>query len=176
MAAAITVRDARCEDASGIARVHVDSWRTTYRGIVPADFLAGLSAEAREREWQPVVCAEPRRAFVYVAEDAGHVVGFASAGRARDERQFQSELYAIYLLESHQRRGVGRALVQRIANDLRGAGMTSMMLWVLAANPACRFYEALGGKRFGSQPVTIGGVTLEEIAYGWDDVRQLLPA
>ena len=175
MAAAITLRDARCEDASGIARVHVDSWRTTYRGIVPADFLAGLSAEAREREWQPVVCAEPRRAFVYVAEDAGHVVGFASAGRARDERQFQSELYAIYLLEAGQGHGHGRRLVRAVVDGLLELGLPDMIVWVLRENaPARRFYEKLGGVYVREQPITIGSSLLTEVSYAWrslDDLR-----
>ena len=32
----VTIREARIEDAPGIAKVHVDSWRTTYAGIVSA--------------------------------------------------------------------------------------------------------------------------------------------
>jgi hypothetical protein len=45
------LREARPADAAKIARVHVDGWRTTYRGIVPDDYLAALSYEAQERSW-----------------------------------------------------------------------------------------------------------------------------
>ena len=45
------VRRARVEDAAEIARVHVDSWRTTYAGLVPADHLASLSYERFEQNW-----------------------------------------------------------------------------------------------------------------------------
>ena len=31
------------DDAAGIARVHVDTWRTAYRGLIPDDVLAGFS-------------------------------------------------------------------------------------------------------------------------------------
>ncbi len=52
--------------------------------------------------------------------------------------------------------------------------MTSMVLWVLAENSdARRFYEALGGHIAGEQQVTIGGASLSEVAYGWDDLGQL---
>ena len=39
------IRPATLEDAPAIARVHVDTWRTTYAGIVPDEHLAKLSYE-----------------------------------------------------------------------------------------------------------------------------------
>jgi hypothetical protein len=39
------IRDASPADAAAIARVRVDAWRETYRGIVPEAFLDGLSYE-----------------------------------------------------------------------------------------------------------------------------------
>ena len=42
-----TIRLARVEDAPGITRVHINSWRTTYKGIVPDKVLANLSFERR---------------------------------------------------------------------------------------------------------------------------------
>lgn len=39
----LRTREARFEDARSIAAVHVDTWRTTYAGIVPDDALAALS-------------------------------------------------------------------------------------------------------------------------------------
>jgi hypothetical protein len=35
------------------------------------------------------------------------------------------------------------------------------------------FYEAVGGDRLGSQEIEIGVIALEEVAYGWDDIRSL---
>ena len=37
------IRAAKPADAGSLARVHVDSWRSTYTGILPDEFLAGLS-------------------------------------------------------------------------------------------------------------------------------------
>ncbi|WP_306428702.1 hypothetical protein [Robertmurraya siralis] len=37
------IREATLSDAEGIAKVHVDSWRTTYKGIVSDVFLEQLS-------------------------------------------------------------------------------------------------------------------------------------
>ena len=49
-----------------------------------------------------------------------------------------------------------------------------MIAWVLASNRSRPFYEAAGGTLLGSQRIEIGGVALEEVAYGRDDVRSLV--
>ena len=49
-----------------------------------------------------------------------------------------------------------------------------MLLWVLADNPARHFYEVLGGQLMKASQTEIGGVMLDEVAYGWIDIRKLL--
>lgn len=173
----IAVREARIEDAAAIARVHIDSWRTTYAGIVPDDYLAGMSYQSRTSFWDNVLrLAGERQQFIYVAETGeGEIVGFTSGGPDRESNPpFQAELYTIYLLEHYQGQGLGRRLFYALVERLARAGLTSMLLWVFAVNPARRFYEALGGKLVKSSPFEIGGVTIEEVAYGWEDIRVLL--
>jgi hypothetical protein len=41
-----------------------------------------------------------------------------------------------------------------------------MLIWVLKGNPACKFYEAMGGVQVGRKPLEISGAQLEELAYG----------
>ena len=168
------VRPARSDDAAAIAQVHVDSWRTTYRDLLPADFLASLTEAGYTERWQRVIGGGSSR--VYVVEEAGEVVGFASCGRERaGETGFTGELYAIYVLDSAQRRGHGRELVRAAVGGLREMGLKDMIIWVLRDNaPARRFYERLGGVYVRKQPITIGPATLEEVSYGWrhlEDVR-----
>lgn len=45
----MNIRKANRDDAPGIAKVHVDSWRTTYKGIIPQSFLDELSYEQRTK-------------------------------------------------------------------------------------------------------------------------------
>lgn len=173
----ITIRAARIEDAAGIARVHVDSWRTTYAGIVPADFLANMSYSQRTTLWEDELRnAANRQQFVFVAEnDKGEIVAFVSGGPDRESNPpYQTELYTIYLLQAYQGQGIGRRLVRTLVEQLLSAGFTSMLLWVFAANPARRFYEALGGRLIKSAPFEIGGATVEEVAYGWEDIRVIM--
>lgn len=168
------VRTAILNDAHAIAHVHVASWRTTYRGVLSDEFLGSLSETNYEERWKRVIADGASK--VYVAEDGGNVVGFASGGRERaGEEGYEGELYAIYLLEASQRRGFGRELVRAAVEGLRELGLNDMIIWVLRDNqPARAFYERLGGAYVRSQPITIGPTTTEEVSYGWrrlDDVR-----
>ncbi|MEA1854613.1 MULTISPECIES: hypothetical protein [Cytobacillus] len=49
-----TIRKAVIEDAMGIAKVHVDSWRSTYATIFPQEYLNRLSYEKRETLWKTI--------------------------------------------------------------------------------------------------------------------------
>ncbi len=174
------IRPAHIADADAIAKVHVDVWRTTYPGIVPDDYLAGLSYEKCSGVWQSVLSeAEADEArSIYVAVDDGTVVGFAEGGPERSgDPDYVGELYVIHLIEDSQRRGVGRKLVMSVASDLIRNGLRSMLVWVLEQNrPACLFYEALGGLPVREQEVSIGGEALAEVGYGWQDIGPLTEA
>jgi GNAT superfamily N-acetyltransferase len=170
------VREASLADAPQIAQVHVDSWRITYSGIVSEDFLAAMSYEDFEAHWHGWL--EVEECVVYVAESpSAQLVGFAFGGPQREEdySAYDGELYAAYLLREHQRKGLGRQLLSVVANGLATQGKTSMLAWVLAENPSRHFYEVVGGKLLGREEIEIGGVMLEEVAYGWEDVRVLIP-
>jgi hypothetical protein len=52
--------------------------------------------------------------------------------------------------------------------------MTSLLVWVLATNPARKFYERLGGQLVYETPTTIAGASLIEVGYGWMDSRILI--
>jgi ribosomal protein S18 acetylase RimI-like enzyme len=166
-------RRAVVADAAGIALVHVDTWRSTYRGIVPDEHLLNLSYERSQRMWEKIL-SDPRGTMIVAEDVPGHVVGFANCGPARDNRDFDGELYAIYVLQSMQGRGVGKTLVLSAAEDLRARGFVSMLVWVLDQNPFKRFYERLGGEQVGSKDIVVGGKTLKELGYGWRSLDSLI--
>jgi ribosomal protein S18 acetylase RimI-like enzyme len=161
------VRPATVDDAQAVARVHVASWRSTYEGLLPGDFLETLSEAGYTERWTRFIGQGSSR--VYVVEQNGEVVGFASGGRERaGEIGFSGELYAIYIVDLFQRRGYGRELVRAVVTGLHEMGLEDMIVWVMRDNqPARRFYERLGGVYLRTQPTTIGQAALEEVSYGW---------
>jgi GNAT superfamily N-acetyltransferase len=168
------IRPAAIHDARAIAEVHVESWKTTYRGIFPDSLLNGLSVEKRESSWRDSLAGHaPPAAMTLVACDAaGSVVGFASGGHERTgQLGCAGELYAIYLRQEAQRKGLGTSLVQQFVHELIARGFGSMAVWVLELNPSRAFYERLGGKLIGQQEIEREGQTFIEVAYGWHSLN-----
>lgn len=168
------IRVAKKGDAKGIAKVQVDSWRTTYQGIVSDEFLASLSYEKREEVWNGVI---EREGLLLVAENNdGEIVGFISGGKERSGEypQFTGELYAIYIFKEYQKLGVGKKLVKAFVQEMLDKNYNSMLVLVLAENPARFFYEKLGGKYVDTTEIEIGGEKLEELIYGWEDISVIL--
>jgi GNAT superfamily N-acetyltransferase len=113
---------------------------------------------------------------VYAAENnKGEIVGFSSGGKERSGKYngFDGELYAIYILKEHQNKGIGKALVKAVMNDMKGLGFNSMLVLVLKDNPSRLFYEALGAHLIDTEEIEIGGKKLTELVYGWKDLDHL---
>ena len=78
------IRQAKPDDSAAIAKVHVESWRTTYPGIVSDAVLDGLSIADRQRLWDDTLTSHRDANHILIVEgDDGTIVGFASAGRER---------------------------------------------------------------------------------------------
>ncbi|MBE9051857.1 GNAT family N-acetyltransferase [Nostocales cyanobacterium LEGE 11386] len=171
------LREAHFNDVTRIAQIHIDTWRTTYRGIIPEDYLAQLSYKKREQGWQQILSqAAVQGQFTYVVENqAGQVIGFANGGPERKGNPlYKGELNAIYILDSYQQQGIGRQLVRMVVKRLAQVDIHSMLVWVLADNPACKFYQALGGQKVDEQLIERGNSQLKEVAYGWTDTNVLI--
>lgn len=166
-----TLRPARTGDAPGLAAVHTQSWRETYAGLMPDDFLDCLTGdEARQRrvaQWQRTL--ELGTETVWVAEHAGKVVGFASVGPARDHPGYAAELMTLYSLRRVQGQGVGRQLLQAAARSAWAGGARQLALWVLDRNPARQWYARQGATEAGEKQ----DGDLREIRMVWDDLGAL---
>ena len=173
--AAVGIRRAEAADAAAIAQVRVESWRTTYRGLIPESYLAGMSVEQSAALWRRVLTAPPNATSVFVAEDDAGVCGFASGLMLAEPRfELDAELSAIYLRADRQRAGIGCRLFTAVAAAQRSQGATGMLTWVIAGNRAARnFYERLGGELLVTQPFQWDGMDLVEAGYGWRDLTAL---
>jgi GNAT superfamily N-acetyltransferase len=164
------LRDAHVGDAFGIATVHVRSWLTTYPGIMPEAYLKSLSIEKRAVGWERGLQNPIDGAFTLVAEEDGQIVGFAAGGPERDgDPEYPGELYAVYLLQEYQGKGIGRQLFAEVTRRLKAQGFRNMLLWVAKENhPSRAFYERMGGVVLKEKAVEIMGQTVWEVAYGYD--------
>ncbi len=169
------IRRAISDDVSGIAKVNVDSWRTTYEGIIQEDFLDDMSYEKSKERWESRFKDPFAQGIVYVAEDGnGQIVGYAYGGFERSgDTLYDGELYAIYLLRGYQRKGIGKQLFYQIVSHLLSINLQGLLIWVLNDNPSRYFYESLGGQLVRERSIEIGGQRLQLSAYGWNQLNEL---
>jgi L-amino acid N-acyltransferase YncA len=171
---AIVVRAARAADAAGVAHVHQESWRTTYSGILPAAVITEEAGRKTEAIWRHRLENLAAERAIPVAESRGVIVGFASCGPARHRLEgLEAEVYALYVLQDHQRRGIGAALLAECARHFVRQGLFGFYLWALKANRARLFYEALGGTAAGEKSERLGQHSFLEVAYAWHEVAGL---
>lgn len=169
------VRRATPDDDRAVARIHVEGWRETYPGIVPASVLARLDANGRRGYWRSVIADHRSPADVFLARLDGEDVGFGVCGREQLGLQgYAGEFHALYLLRVGQGRGFGTALMAAMASALVERGMAAATVWVLRDNwRARRFYEKLGGRLIAERPLDFDGTCVMEVAYGWADVTPI---
>ncbi|MGI8772220.1 MAG: GNAT family N-acetyltransferase [Acidobacteriaceae bacterium] len=111
---------------------------------------------------------------MYVADVDGEIVGFVSGGGIREPLQdYDAELFAIYLLQEAQGRGLGTALLKKLAHSLGVQGFKSMAVWVLESNLSNYFYQKSGALPVLSKEREIGGAMLSVLAFGWPDLEMI---
>lgn len=162
----MSIRPAIPADVPAIAHIHVTSWRETYAGLMPDEFLERMTNDEmrarREMSWERTI--SQKLETVLVAEQKGQVVAFASAGPARDHPGFEMELMTLYALKSAQGQGLGQALFAEMMQALKADGFHNLALWVLDANPTRQWYLRQGGREAGEK--TEG--ELREVRVVWD--------
>jgi ribosomal protein S18 acetylase RimI-like enzyme len=176
-----TIRPATERDAAGIAKVYVDTWRSSYAAILPHRGLLRMSYEEHARQWTWIVRDHTQSLIVAIEADDG-VVGFAGYGPARtrpaagrfagaDARV--AEIYTLYVLPDFQERGIGRQLLTAAFATLVEKRYSCGFLWALRDNHARWFYERVGGKLIAERQERQWGRMMDQVCYGWPDLAQV---
>jgi GNAT superfamily N-acetyltransferase len=136
-----------------MARVHVESWGETYRGLIADDVLDDPEfVAARERQWTAAITDDRWAGHrVAVAEKDGLLFGLAMAGPSEEEPA-PRHLYVLYVLEDHHGSGAGAGLLRAVLGPLEAAS-----LWVADPNPRAQaFYRKHGFKPDGASTTKDG--------------------
>jgi ribosomal protein S18 acetylase RimI-like enzyme len=161
----MNIREWIYNDAHAIASVHVKSWQTTYRGIISDDYLDSLDISERTKRWGKNLSDPDQK--VFVALEWENIVGFATCEKSEELEWYDSTLSSIYLLAEYQWKGIWSELFHACTSYLQSLGCRSMYIWVLADNPAKKFYEKMGGEYINEKEVLIGEEKYIEYAYSW---------
>jgi ribosomal protein S18 acetylase RimI-like enzyme len=151
----MVIRPARVADIPQMARVLVQCWQETYRGLMPDAVLddPGFPA-ARERMWTAALTEERySQNRVAVAERDEELAGVAMSGPPQDvEAAWARQLYVLYVRAADHGTGAGRALLEAVV----GPG-ESAVLWVADPSPRAQaFYRKHGFAADGTVQVQEG--------------------
>ncbi len=122
-------------DISAIQHVASASWRVTYKGIFDKEYIDTCLRDWYSAESLRRTLSNPKMYFL-VAVDAGEVTGFCQVGPG----QIEGELYRLYVLPSHWRKGTGSQMLVQAEDWLRQQGFNSYGCFVHEQNEV--------GKRF----------------------------
>jgi hypothetical protein len=115
----IVIRPARAGDTEAIARVRVDSWRETYRGMIPQAYLDANETRAKPRAVGKSAHRRLHRGLCFVAERGAEIVGVSvGAHRQSPGRTAVGNDFAVICVPLARSQGRGpRAISKRIKEN-----------------------------------------------------------
>lgn len=122
-------------------------------GGASVGFLAPLTEERANRYWEGVQARLGQGQFLWVAEQAGQIVGSVQLELCPKENgRHRAEVQKLIVLRSHRGRGLATALLLEAEEWARREGRTLLVLDTEAESPADRLYQHLGWTRIGETP------------------------
>ena len=159
-----------------MSRVYVETWRATYRGILPDAYLDAMTVADTEAALSREMGAAGVVSLLAEAKD-GQVAGLITGGidRRRD-RIYGGEIFSLYVHPAYQRHGMGMGLVTRLVAQINRLDIFTLKVQVLEANPYRRFYEKLNGVLLACGRIRFADTDLAACTYGWIDTDLITAA
>lgn len=129
----MSIRRATKNDIKQIAKIHIETWKNAYTGLVSDRLLDSLDIEERIEKWKEILSENNTVSKVFVAENEGIVLGFISVGESREKKE-EGEIWSIYVDHNQYRKGIGAQLLKAGEQELLKDGYENATLWVLKGN------------------------------------------
>lgn len=143
----ILVRKATIEDADEIAKVHVETWKSSYGEILPRVLLESLSIGDRLKKWQLWLNDNSANKYFVVGCVDGKIMGIGGFCVLPDDENFKrtGEMEMLYIHSNAQNKGLGRKIMKHGLSFLNNSGCKEVVSWVFNDNKKARnFYEHMG--------------------------------
>ncbi len=159
----VEIRRVKITDIPSIVALNIRVWQSAYKGIIDQGFL---DARINGKEAAIKIQEENFNNSSYVAVEDDVIIGYAAYGKERSGIELTGEIYAIYIDEEMQGKGIGRMLVEKCIEAL--SVYEYLHIWTLKDNPNKSFYISLGGKEISRKYLTIGNQSLESVCFEYN--------
>ncbi len=163
------IRPIETADVQAMAEIYVETWRATYRGILPDAYLNTMTVADTETALRREMGAAGVVSLL-AETDGGQTAGLITGGidRRRD-RIYGGEIFSLYVRPAFQRRGIGHGLVTDLVARMNRLDIFALKVQVLKANPYRRFYEKHNGILLACGRIRFADSDLAACTYGWLD-------
>ena len=145
------VRRATEADIDTIHEMAHTIWPSTFGNILSAEQISYMLNLIYSK---PSLQSQVEQGHIFlIAEEDGNAVAYADYSLLKNTIY---KLNKIYILPSHQGKGIGRLLIEHIIQSIKKENATSLLLNVNRYNKAKGMYERLGFKVIGEEDIDIG--------------------
>ncbi len=147
------------EDANEIAKLVIDSWQTTYKGLIDDNYLNSLKIENAKKRWKEEI-VENNNILIY--KEDNKILGVIKYDESESEKE-NGEVFVLYVKPKEKRKGIGTKLFNTAKQELLKCGYKDMIVWCLDGNMIGEnFYLKSGGCKKEKRLFNINGINVCE--------------
>lgn len=169
------VRKAIPDDAYWITFVNAHTWYTTYKWLMPDEFLEMRVNSIDERtEKTRKIIEDGWRYLVVENTETKEIIWMLIYWPSRNPEYPNSwEINAIYILQEYQKLGIGKKLFLAWIDELIKLWYRDMIVNVLKWNNAINFYKKYWGKIVWDRCDEVGKIKLHENILYFEDIESI---
>jgi ribosomal protein S18 acetylase RimI-like enzyme len=148
------IREATSQDISLIHQLAKEVFFPTYEPLQPKDKVAYLFSLMYNETALTEQMEKKKHSFLLVEDESGYL-GYASY-EFNYKGSGKIKIHKIYVMPTAQGKGVGKEMINWIADVAKQSKIEVLLLDVYRHNPAIQFYEKIGFKKVGEQVTDVG--------------------
>lgn len=151
-------------DAESAAKIHIETWRDTYPGLLPQRMIDSMTLERNIPMWKEIIEKDSYHNFG--AFSGNELLGMGTAGKPRLDLGFDAEIWSMNVPKRNQGIGAGKRIFEVLLQELRLGGAKKIYLTCVDKNfNALAFYQHMGGKQASDLLLRDG---YQELLFSWD--------
>ena len=163
----LIIRDAKLEDVPEVAKLHVDSWNNTYKGIISQDYLDNMKNNLDKRIERMKNEFNLRK--MIVATINNEIVAFSEfvlSNEFSKDLDIDCELCGLYVKNEYLKNSIGTQVFNYLHNFFISNNKKKMGLWCVKENKnAIDFYKRKGGVIVSEKKFILAGKEYSEVAF-----------